>query len=386
MSLVALSSPEELADQLRDLNNKSRTIAIVGNSSKNLMGGPVGSPNMTLSTSRLKRVLQYERDDLTISLEAGLPFAEAQALLARNGQMIALDPPFSSQATIGGILASNSSGPLRRTYGTARDLVIGMTFATMEGKLVKTGGMVVKNVAGLDMGKLMIGSFGTLGVITSANFRVHSLPPETITFLFACPDLGTAIERRNQILRSYLQPLALDLISPAAATRMGWRNTLLAVKAGGSSAVLQRYQRELSGAETLSGDAEQTFWSKVRNFIPDFLKRQPGGVVLRVSSTLQDLPAVLGLVSDPCISRAASGVSYIHLSSWQGVLPIWKAGRERSWGVVVEFAPESIRGTKELWLQSESGAAANAFGMMKRVKEMFDPKHLLNQGRLYGRV
>src|SRR5436305_1028435 len=178
MSLIAPSSQEELADQLRDLNNKSQRIAVVGNNTKNLMGGALGSSNTTLSTSRLKRVLQYERDDLTISLEAGFPFAEAQALLAKNGQTIGLDPPFSSQATIGGILASNSSGPLRRAYGTARDLVIGMTFATVEGKLAKTGGMVVKNVAGLDMGKLMIGSFGTLGVITSANFRVHSLPPE----------------------------------------------------------------------------------------------------------------------------------------------------------------------------------------------------------------
>src|SRR5947209_9482213 len=303
MSLIAPSSQEELADQLRDLNNKSQRIAVVGNNTKNLMGGALGSSNTTLSTSRLKRVLQYERDDLTISLEAGFPLAEAQALLAKNGQTIGLDPPFS-RATIGGILASNSSGPLRRAYGTARDLIIGMTFATVEGKLAKTGGMVVKNVAGLDMGKLMIGSFGTLGVITSANFRVHSLPSETMTFLFICPQLEAATERRNQILRSQLQPMAVDLLSPAAAARLGWRNTLLAVKVGGSPAVLQRYQRELSGAETLSGDGEETFWSKVRNFIPEFLKRQPGGIVLRVSTTLQEVPDVLELVSDPCISRA----------------------------------------------------------------------------------
>ena len=105
-------------------------------------------------------------------MEAGLPFAELNAQLAKNGQTIPLDGPWSETATVGGMVAANISGARRRRYGAARDLVIGMTFATLEGKLVETGGMVVKNVAGLDMGKLMIGSFGTLAAIVSVNFRV----------------------------------------------------------------------------------------------------------------------------------------------------------------------------------------------------------------------
>jgi glycolate oxidase FAD binding subunit len=120
--------------------------------------------------------------------------------------MIALDPPFPAQATVGGIVSANSSGPMRRLFGTARDLIIGMQFATLDGRLVRTGGMVVKNVAGLDMGKLMIGSFGTLAVITSVNFRLHPLPEETSTFLLSFPELDSAIEKRDSIAGSLRPP------------------------------------------------------------------------------------------------------------------------------------------------------------------------------------
>ena len=125
-----------------------------------------------LDARRCSRVLQYEPHDLTISVEAGLPWCELTRVLAENRQMVPLDPPFADAATVGGVVAANSSGPRRRLYGTARDLVIGMKFATLEGKLVQSGGMVVKNVAGLDMAKLMIGSFGTLAAIAVVNFKL----------------------------------------------------------------------------------------------------------------------------------------------------------------------------------------------------------------------
>src|SRR5205814_9880358 len=126
-------------------------------------------------------------------------------------QMIPLDPPFARDATIGGIIAANCSGPRRRLYGTARDIVIGMTFATMEGKLVQTGGMVVKNVAGLDMGKLMIGSFGTPASIAVVNFKVHPIPEKTRTFTWTFENVFDAIGARDAVLKSLLQPLAIDL-------------------------------------------------------------------------------------------------------------------------------------------------------------------------------
>src|SRR5580658_4370603 len=147
------------------------------------MAGPIAPANVRITTAGLKRLLQYEPRDLTVSVEAGMPFAELNSLLARNGQMIPLDGPYSDSATVGGMVAANISGARRRHYGTARDLVIGMKFATIEGKLVQSGGMVVKNVAGLDMGKLMIGSFGTLAAIASVNFKLLPRPTAEASFL-----------------------------------------------------------------------------------------------------------------------------------------------------------------------------------------------------------
>ena len=161
-------------DALGEAAAQRRTIKVAGASSKRRMAGPVEPADVTVTTAALGRVLQYEPQDLTISVEAGLPYWELTRVLAANRQMIPLDPPFAASATVGGVIASNSSGPRRRLYGTARDLVIGMKFATLEGKLVQSGGMVVKNVAGLDMGKLMIGSFGTLAAIAVVNFKVHA--------------------------------------------------------------------------------------------------------------------------------------------------------------------------------------------------------------------
>src|SRR5260221_4508822 len=169
--MLVPNSPEELAAQLAEANSGAQSVTLGGNFTKTLMGGPIAASDVTISTAKLNRVLQYEPRDLTISVEAGITYRELSRVLAEHRQMIPLDPHFSDNATAGGILAANLSGPRRRLYGTARDMIIGMTFATLEGKLVKSGGMVVKNVAGLDMAKTMIGSFGTLAGIATGQFQ-----------------------------------------------------------------------------------------------------------------------------------------------------------------------------------------------------------------------
>jgi len=379
------SSAEDLARTIRDAAASAKTISLIGNNSKRLMGGPLLPADVTVSTAGLSRVLQYEPNDLTISVEAGMRFAALQELLSKNRQMLALDPPFRPQASVGGVIASNSTGPMRRTFGTGRDLVIGMKFATLEGKIVSTGGMVVKNVAGLDMGKLLVGSFGTLAVITSVNMRLHPLPERTGTFLFAYPNLDAAMERRDAILRGVLKPLALDILSPAASARLGRRGYLLALRAAGSRAVLDRYARELEESERLTGE-DENFWIPIREFTPDYLKRQPNGIVVRLSTTLSDVSSVLRTVSGAAIARAASGVTYVYLSTWQGVSPLRRASQEHNWGLVVEYAPDEIRAEKNLWLLPSRPGAVNAFAMMKKVKQMFDPNNSLNRLRLYGRI
>src|SRR5580692_7775362 len=227
MSLPAVLQPstsEELCDALRAANASKRTIELFGTNSKHLMAGPVAPANVRITTAGMKRLLQYEPRDLTVSVESGMPFAELNSQLARNGQMIPLDGPYSDSATVGGMVAANISGARRRHYGTARDLVIGMKFATLEGKLVQSGGMVVKNVAGLDMGKLMIGSFGTLAAIASVNFKLTPRPVVSRTVLFAFEDVATALEARNSAIRGALTPVAVEILNPILSAQIGLKN------------------------------------------------------------------------------------------------------------------------------------------------------------------
>src|SRR5271156_210436 len=237
--MIFAASPAELAEALAAAAAEGRPVELRGNGTKLCMGGPLASGSVTISSARLSGLLQYEPKDLTISVEAGMPFAELSRILAEHRQMLPLDPMFAGSATVGGILAANSSGPRRRLYGAARDMVIGMTFATLAGKLVRTGGMVVKNVAGLDMGKLMIGSFGTLAVMAVVNFRLHPVPHGTRTFVQEFVRATEAIAARDRVLKSTLQPAAIDIMkSPDGYD--------LIIQAGGSAAVLERYSRELA--------------------------------------------------------------------------------------------------------------------------------------------
>ncbi len=324
------------------------------------MGGPIAPADIQLSTRNLNRVIQYEPRDLTISMEAGVTYSELSRVLAGHNQMIPLDPPFAAQATIGGVLATNQSGPRRRLYGTARDMVIGMTFATMEGKLVQSGGMVVKNVAGLDMAKLMIGSFGTLAAMAVVNFKVHPMSSATRTFVRRFGRIGDAIAARDAVLKSVLQPAAIDI----EKTIEGYR---LLIQAGGNRAVLERYSRELAGSEILEGNEEESLWHEIREFTPAFLANHPEGAVVRISCKLSEVGSVLEKLPAPAIARAGSGVVYGYFAQAREAVAHGNG--------VLEFG--SLIG------QEPPG---NEFAMMKKLKHMFDPESLLNRGRLYGRL
>lgn len=355
---------EALAALLAEANAKAQSVALCGNSSKVRMGGPVSPADTNIRLTKLNRILQYEPRDLTISVEAGITYRELSRVLGEHRQMVPLDPPFSENATIGGIIATNCSGPRRRLYGTARDMVIGMTFATLDGKLIKTGGMVVKNVAGLDMGKLMIGSFGTLAAVAVVNFKLHPIPPATRTFVRSFSGINEAIAARDSVLKSMLQPAAIDLLK----TNEGYD---LAMQAGGSTAVLDRYSREFPDVRVIEGDDEQVLWDSIRERTPRFIAEHESGVVLRVSCMLSEVGTVMESLPYPAVARAGTGVCY-------GYFPRFEDVHRKG---LIEFAPQQVRETAELWPKPGSD-----FAMMKKVKEMFDPLGLLNRGRLYGRI
>lgn len=382
--MLAPKSPPELAEILHEAASQGRTIALAGNSTKRRMAGPVEAAEVCVSTAGLNRVLEYEPHDLTISVEAGLPWRELVRLLAANRQVVPLDPPFSANATVGGVIASNCSGPRRRLYGTARDLVIGMKFATLEGKLVQSGGMVVKNVAGLDMAKLMIGSFGTLAALAVVNFKLIPAPERERSFLLSFETLGAAITARDRILQGALQPAALDLLNPAAARTIGNEAWTLALRAGGNAAVMDRYEHELSAlAEGVALDESQheSLWRHLEEFTPAHLGGHPDGAVVRASCTLKEVADVMSSFSGPAVARAGSGVCYGYFEETPPASAWLADAAARGWKAVIEFAPDERRHTVDLW-----PAAGGDFEIMRRIKHLFDPQNLLNRGRLYRRI
>ncbi|MEJ7608810.1 MAG: FAD-binding protein [Bryobacteraceae bacterium] len=274
-----------------------------------------------------------------MSVEAGMRWAELALLLAAQKQMIPLDPPFFDEATVGGVVAAGAAGPRRRLYGSVRDAVIGMKFATLEGKLVQAGGMVVKNVAGLDMSKLMIGSFGTLAAMAVVNFKLSPQPPETRTFLSRFEKAADALASRDAILQGVLHPAAVDLLNPAAAERVGLHGFCLLLSAGGSPAVMARYGREIGqGTEEL----DNSIWDRIREFTPAYLRAFPQGGVVRISTTLGGIGKVLQSFEEPVVSRAGTGVSYVYFSEAS-------AARLQGMKGVIEFAPDPVKRSLDLW-------------------------------------
>ena len=372
-------SPQALAEALASTAASKRSITITGASTKHLMAGPVLHADVTISTAAMCRVLQYEPRDLTISVEAGMRYAELRSLLAQNRQMVPLDPPFSGAATIGGILSANSSGPRRRLYGTARDLVIGMKFATLEGKLVQSGGMVVKNVAGLDMGKVMIGSFGTLAAIAVVNFKLLPRPAAEASLLLSFETLDDAIATRDRVLTGPLAPAAIDLLNPLAAGQLGYKGHLLALQVGGNAAAVARWRREAGrDAVVLEGVEETRFWRHVEEYTPHFLEKFAHGVVVRASCTLAQVKEVMASFETAAIARAGSGVCYGYFNRAEAGARWVASAERRGWKAVIEFAPHDLRAKLELW-----PAPGADFEMMRKIKNMFDPNHLLNRGRLF---
>ncbi|HEY3826196.1 MAG TPA: FAD-binding oxidoreductase [Bryobacteraceae bacterium] len=378
-------TPDEMSDALRAANASRRTIELFGGNSKHLMAGAPASGDIRISTVRMKSLLQYEPRDLTISVESGMLFSDLNALLARNGQMIPLDGPYCDSATVGGVVAANISGARRRLYGTARDLVIGMKFATLDGKLVQSGGMVVKNVAGLDMGKLLIGSFGTLAAIVSVNFKLTPRPAVSRTILFAFEDLPTALEARNAAIRGQLNPVAVEILNPILSAQLGLKNVTLALIFAGNEAVMERSIREaaaLGFGRSLPVDEEQRFWSSLHSVTPKFLEKfRDGAAVVKISTRLAECGDALQSIDGPAHAHAASGIVRGWFTRPETAGKCAMDAVKRGWKAVVEFSSEAARPGLTLW--PEPGGD---FAIMKEVKRMFDPENLLNRGRLFGQI
>jgi len=397
---------------------------------------PLGAPpvglDLVVSLARLNRVLHYDPGDLTLGVEAGLPLAEVQELLAGDGLFLPADPPYADRAAVGGLVAANASGPWRFAYGTWRDFVTGMRFVTGEGKLIKTGGRVVKNVAGYDLSKLLIGSLGSLGIITEINFRVFPWPRQSTTFVAAFAEANTALAMRDRIVHSVWQPQSLELLSPEAArllcstppspaaplSRAQSREATgsvipsdywsLVVSVGGVEKVIQRYEvdfgalaRELKAASfTIHRQEEEgTLWASLRDLLPRIRESNRAATVVKAALPLTQIGPFLARgqqvaaryeLATAASAHAGSGIAFLYLlpaprmadaarRQAQAATEMIHAGNNLSGRVTVPWCPTEVKRDVNTW-----GPLHDDFALMKKLKVQFDPDRILNPGRFLG--
>jgi glycolate oxidase FAD binding subunit len=208
--VVEPGSEQELSDVLRYANDAGLRVAPRGGGTKLTWGNPPARVDLIVSTARLDQIIEHAWADLTVTVEAGCTMQNLEERLAQHGQRLALDAMWPERATVGGVLSTNDSGALRLRFGGMRDLIIGVTLALPDGTLARSGGKVVKNVAGYDLPKLATGALGTLGVIARATFRLHPLPQNARTFSIAATDIAEMLHCMMAIQDSQLAPSALQ--------------------------------------------------------------------------------------------------------------------------------------------------------------------------------
>jgi glycolate oxidase FAD binding subunit len=394
--VAAPDSAEEAARILAWANETKLAVVPRGGGTRMALGNTPRAYDLALSTQRLNRVLEHEPADLTVTVEAGLPFAELQAGLCRKGQFLPLDPTAGPGSTIGGLVAANASGPSRLRHGSARDLVIGTRVATTGGALARSGGKVVKNVTGYDLNKLYIGSLGSLGLIVELTFKVQPLPEAEVTLLARFRDRAAAGRCAYRVMRSPLTPTALEL-SPLMLD--GVPQIALHAHLAGFKKPLDRMVGDLTGfareegalgTELLDEAGAAAAWAALRDGPPPSdegarLKiAVPIGQVAWAAEATEAAAGGHGLRAT-VFAGAGTGVLRAELDGAGDHLAVLRRLRSevagRSGWVQVERCP--LRLKSELDMLGEPG---DSQPIMRRLKEQLDPGGIMSPGRFLGRL
>jgi len=411
--IVYPTSAEEAAAALRCAAELGLAVIPCRNGTKLGVGNPPRRYDVALSLKDMNHVWHYEPDDLTVTVEPGMKFGDFQHFVGRQGLWLPLDPPGGARASLSGIVATNAAGPLRLFYGAPRDMVLGMKIATVEGKVVKTGGRVVKNVAGYDIAKLLIGSYGTLGVIVETSFKLFPLPAERKTFVIPAGTLGIARDLRRRVLHSALTPLRMVLLDARAAelTLAGTplersvKEPEIWLEMAGSARVMERCHREVEGLakaagapfQRLTSDDAETVWTRIADLQSWLPARSAGVVILKAllpDSASEELLSRAEQETENDKARLAGfvqlGVGVLHLCllyeattpAVSGLILRLRAAAESLGGVlIIERCHWDLKERLDAW-----GTAGDDFAVMKKIKEVWDPKGTLSPGRFLGRL
>ena len=412
-AVVMPSTVEYVSRALYLATREGKVVTPWGGGTQMALGNTPRRIDFIAGLGRLNHVLFHEPADMVARVEAGITLKSLQDELAREGQFLPLEAPLASRATIGGILAANSSGPSRLAYGTARDWLIGISVVNPDGAITRSGGRVVKNVSGYDLNKLYVGSLGTLGIIVEATFKLAPLPQDKCTLISTYPSLPAALATASEVLHQKFVPHALLVVNreiarklPLPALNPPEGAVMVALLAGRKSAV----QRVVDGSARLikTGGAQQLEYLNQRRgddlwqAITDLGWSEDGPPHLSARVTLlpsrvKDFMALADAPWDASVKYgvvADVGWGLVRLMWWPGDGPslaaglaediIWrirKAARHNDGHVVVERCPLEVKRNIDVWGDSPDGMA-----IMRRIKQELDPTGTLNPGRFVGRI
>ena len=411
--VVLPSDVEQISAILRLCFEQKWTVVPFGSGTQQYVGRASEKVDVVLATEKLNRVEAYDPGDLTISLQAGVLVKSAVAACAQHRQMLPIEA--AEGTTIGGAAATAQSGPLRSSFGSIRDFCIGINFVTGDGVVGRGGGRVVKNVAGYDLMKLLIGSYGSLGVITSANFKVFPAPQQTITLICEFDTLMEALALRDWVLRSPLSPMACEIMNsaaleylhdsearnpddwaPDASTRGGpcWK---LALRFAGSDSVLSRIRRDLSPSVSsdLGGVEEAELWNQIGAFEQRLAQRHQNVMTFRVEAPIAEsqsaLAAAQTAATDNNFLAAVRGRATVG-SFVIGFLPLavdppavtqyvsaasdFRSRLSKAASAVVVRCPREAKRHFDVW-----GSSPTDLELMQKVKRALDPGNILNRDR-----
>lgn len=381
--VITPGNAEEVARVLAWADVQGLAVAPRGGGTKLDWGQPPRRLDLVLSLSRLDALVEHAWGDMTVTVQAGRRVGDVQRDLAEHGQRLALDPLWPESATIGGVLATNDNGSLRLRYGGLRDMIIGITIALADGTLARSGGKVVKNVAGYDLQKLMTGAFGTLGIIVTATFRVYPLPKGQATLHFAPATTGDLDRLVRSLLASVLTPVAVRIQAGSE------RPILVAVTCEGLPTALEDATARLRAIVGAIPETDQSLAAR-----EDLFGEPEQALVVRFGVLPGDLGSWLDEVARIAarhgliwgIEAQAPGTGLAHLlgdpTAFTAALGAMRAAADQRGGsLVVLQMPPALRGQIDVW-----GPGGDSLALMRRVKDQFDPHAILNPGRFIGGI
>ena len=406
-AVVLPASTYEIQEVLNYASDSGLSVIPAGSGTKLGVGNPPGQVDLVLSTAKLDQVLEYEPADLTVTVEAGIQLATLQAKLAEHGQYLPLDPPYADRCTIGGITATNASGPSRLRYGSTRDLVLGMRVVQSNGTVVKSGGKVVKNVAGYDLNKLYLGSFGTLGVITEVSLKLQPLPESERTILLIFTEIEEAVNVASEISGSQILPTVLNLFvngTPLNDTpepcllidldghpeTVEWQIDSVKTIAQQNGAIgvgiyegqRQQELRRSMCAFPEDGSAASTVICRANLRITD--AREFVNAALAMNKSASWRMRIMGLMGNGVVYLAFSDFPNDDVPVQQvanAVTNLRDAAANVGGNLIVESAPAALKYQIDVW-----GPIGRSFELMKAIKTKLDPIGLLNVGRFVGGI